>query len=75
MKPTAHFRKVLVGVVAGGLIGTVAAAPAAAAPDLAQSPAPAASYLAVPAPLVHILPVPLACLATTGSALFCLGIT
>ncbi|GAA1653682.1 hypothetical protein GCM10009764_88380 [Nocardia ninae] len=42
------------------------APPAAVVPILVQTPPP---------PLLHALPAPLACLATTGFALWCIGIT
>lgn len=76
MKPTVQ--RTLFGAVAAGVIGAAAAVPAtASAETVPREPVPVTPAFAAtpPAPLLHALPTPLACLATTGFAAFCLGIT
>lgn len=79
MKPTIHAKKIAIGVVAGCLIGAAGAVPAAAAPVEYTPPPPVpvtpAFTATEPPGLMKLLPPPLACLATTGFALFCVGIT
>lgn len=79
MKPTVPVKRTLSGVAAAGLIGAATVVTAAAAPAEVSAPPPAAPPPALvqspPASLLHVLPAPLACLATTGSAMFCVGIT
>ncbi len=67
----------LFGAVAAGVIGVTAAVPAASAETATARPLPVLPAFAAtpPAPLLHALPAPLACLVTTGFAAFCLGIT
>ncbi|MGV9971139.1 hypothetical protein [Nocardia beijingensis] len=76
MKPTVQ--RTFFGAVAAGVIGAAAAVPAtASAETVPEAPVPVTPvFLATPpAPLLHALPTPLACLVTTGFAAFCLGIT
>ncbi|WP_157172427.1 hypothetical protein [Nocardia pneumoniae] len=76
MKPPV--RRTLFGAVAAGVIGITAAVPAAASAETVSAPpVPVLPAFAAtpPAPLLHALPAPLACLVTTGFAAFCLGIT
>ncbi|MEU8896643.1 hypothetical protein [Nocardia sp. NPDC048505] len=58
-------KKLVPGILTGLLLGAALAAPAAA------DPIP----LGPPSGTTGLLPAPLACLASTGSALFCLGVT
>ncbi|MFD6158507.1 hypothetical protein ACFWF7_39805 [Nocardia sp. NPDC060256] len=79
MKPTVTVKRTLLGAAAAGMIGAATVAPAVAAPA-EVSPAPPTAVVPVlietpPAPLLHALPAPLACLVTTGFALWCIGIT
>ncbi|MGK8511699.1 hypothetical protein ACRS5S_27965 [Nocardia asiatica] len=76
MKPTAQ--RTLFGAVAAAAAAAVAVAPATASAEaVAAEPFAATPVFAAtpPAPLLHALPTPLACLFTTGFAKFCLGIT
>ncbi|WP_406266844.1 hypothetical protein OH799_21155 [Nocardia sp. NBC_00881] len=77
MKPTVL--RTLLGAMAAGLICTASTVPAAAFADSAPAQPvpvmPAFTATFPPAPLLHALPEPLACLVTTGFALFCVGIT
>ncbi|MGY2055642.1 hypothetical protein [Nocardia gipuzkoensis] len=76
MKPTVQ--RTLFGAVAAGVVGAAALAPATASAEaVAAEPVPVTPVFAAapPAPLLHALPTPLACLVTTGFAMFCLGIT
>ncbi|MFG3616979.1 hypothetical protein [Nocardia sp. NPDC047654] len=76
MKPTVQ--RTLFGAVAAGVIGAAAAVPATASAEAVPgTPVPATPVFAAtpPAPLLHLLPTPLACLVTTGFAKFCLGLT
>ncbi|MFQ6326412.1 hypothetical protein ACLMAL_09780 [Nocardia sp. CWNU-33] len=59
--------------MAGGTIGVATMPPAAAVPAEVAPVPPALGATAQALPL-HLLPAPLACLATTGSAEFCIGI-
>ncbi len=74
MKPIVQ--RTLFGAVATGVIA--AAVPATASAETVPAPpVPATPVFAAtpPAPLLHALPTPLACLVTTGFAKFCLGLT
>ncbi|MFE9578868.1 hypothetical protein ACFYO1_20975 [Nocardia sp. NPDC006044] len=78
MKPTVTLQRTLLGAAAVGMIGAATVAPAVAAPAEVSPAPPTVTPVLVqtpPSPLLHALPAPLACLVTTGFALWCIGIT
>ncbi|WP_054815964.1 hypothetical protein [Nocardia arizonensis] len=70
MTATIRAKTMVLGIVAGGLMGAPSAATALADPAEPASGRPAAVANPLPG-LLGVVP----CLITTGSALFCTGIT
>ncbi|MEV0461858.1 hypothetical protein AB0I30_05115 [Nocardia tengchongensis] len=68
MKRTDLVKRIAPAVLAAGLVGAVAVAPAAAAPVADYRPPSVASSW------VDLLPPQLNCLLSTGWAAFCLGV-
>ncbi|WP_069160616.1 hypothetical protein [Nocardia altamirensis] len=63
-------------MAAAGLIGAATAVPAAAAPaEVSPVPVTPVYVDSGSGLLAHVMPTPLACLMTTGFALWCVGIT
>jgi hypothetical protein len=71
MKSTVHAKKLACGVVVGGVMYAAVMAPATAAAPVTVPPATSATPVVSP---LSLLPGPLACLLSTGSAGFCVGI-
>ena len=82
MKPRIYATTIALALVAGGLVGgSTATAQAPETPDATVEPTSSSGPLrqgllpTVPPGTLRVLPAPLACLLSTGSALFCVGVT